>query len=158
MQWEKLNFHPPCSCSKHILLSSYKSLYMQFKSLGFNHFILRNSVIVSTECFSTKVDTGNKMTEYIESPWWSMVACRLNLWGPAIIIMSIGMTHLFCWYYLFSIQLNWSTMVRDIAGCKIGLVCISKVFIHIETGVLSFLLHHSYNQFQQGCNINRCNT
>ena len=53
---------------------------------GTNYFKLRNFSVLQTNGFST-VDWGS-------GPWRFMVACRLNLWKPGTMVISIGMDHL----------------------------------------------------------------
>ena len=81
---------------------------MQWRSFGINNFKLRNFAVVAIECFFfATADKDSEWPEYIDGPWWSMVACGLNRWSTTVI--SMGMEHLSLVTLLF-MYLNWLTI------------------------------------------------
>ena len=56
--------------------------------------------------------------EYIDSPWWSMVACRLNLWKPSTTVISMGMEHLSLVKLLLIYLNRLTTIIKYLGGCE----------------------------------------
>ena len=57
----------------------------------------------------------SKWPGYIDRPWWSMVACRLNLWRPSTTVICIVMEHLFTINHTLAwliYNIWWICMVR----------------------------------------------
>ena len=89
------NSHPPVPVQKPLC---NQFIHYHISSRGvfvINHFKLCNFAVVAIECFFATVDRGSIMVRmHLDGPWWSMVACRLNLWRPSTTVISIGMVHL----------------------------------------------------------------
>ena len=79
-----------------------------------------------TRCFYR-----NCWPEHMESPCWSMAACRLNPWGLSIMCTPIGMAHLFLVILLFIYLNRWITTIRHFGGHKVWLNSICQMlFMH----------------------------
>ena len=88
------NSHPPVLVRKP-LCNQFIHFHISSRGVfSINRFKLYNFVVVAIECSFATVYRGSIMPEYKDGPWWSMVACRLNLWRPSTTVISIGMEHL----------------------------------------------------------------
>ena len=113
------NSHPPVLVRKP-LCNQFIHYDISSRGVwGINPFKLRNFAVVAIECSVATVDRGSIMAiEYIDGPWWSMVACRLNLWRPSKTVISIGMEHLSLVKLLIYLN-RLTTIVKYFRGCKI---------------------------------------
>ena len=66
--------------------------------------------------------------EYIDNPWWSMVACKLKLWGPSTTLISISMEHISLLKLLFIYLNRLTTVFKYFGGCRILLDSTWQVF------------------------------
>ena len=88
--------------------------------LGINLFKLRNFAVLAIECFFLQqLIEAVYWTEYIDGPWWSMVACTLNLWRLSTTVISIGMEHLSLVKLLLIYLNRLTTIIKYFGGCKI---------------------------------------
>ena len=69
-----------------------------------------------------------KWPEYIDGPWWSMVACRLHLWRPSTTVISIGMELPSLVKLLFIYLKRLKTIIKYFGGCKLWLDSTCQVF------------------------------
>ena len=115
------NSHPPVLVRKP-LCNQFIHYHISSRRVFFciNRFKLCNFAVVAIECSFATVYRGSIMarTWYIDGPWWSMVACRLNLWRPSTTVISMGMEHLSLVKLLLIYLNRLTTVIKYLGGCK----------------------------------------
>ena len=111
--------HPPALDQKP-LRNQFKHYHISRRGVfGLNHFKLRNFAVVAIESFLQPLIEVLWWPEYIDGPWWSITACRLHLWRPNTIVISIGMEHLSLLKLLFIYLNRLTTIIKFFGGYKI---------------------------------------
>ena len=124
----------------HMSINLYNIIYAVEEFLISNS-KLRNSVIVAIECFLQQLIDAVLWPECIDGPWWFIVACRLNLRGPNLTVVSIGMGHLYVVTLLLMYLNRLTKRSKYFEGCNIySSIRCARVLIALRTGFLPFLL------------------
>ena len=110
---------PPSCSSPKIMCQSIYAILICSRGVFISNSKLRNCVIVAIECFLQQLIDAVQWPECIDVPWWSIVACRLNLRGPSLTVVSIGMGHLSSVILLLMYLNRLTKRSRYFGGCNI---------------------------------------
>ena len=93
---------PPTVLVQKPLCNQFISYYYMCSCwvCGINHFKLRDFAVAALDSLQPLIKVV-QWPGYIDGPWRSVVARRLNLWRPSTSVISIGMEHLFLVTLLF---------------------------------------------------------
>ena len=117
---------PPTVLVQKPLCNQFISYYYMCSCwvCGINHFKLRDFAVAALDSLQPLIKVV-QWPGYIDGPWRSVVARRLNLWRPSTSVISIGMEHLFLVTLLFVPE---PINNKYIGGCKIYFNLTCQVF------------------------------